>query len=146
LTNVKKLECRPSRTRFLAISMPKQEAVTTKHPQLERHPTCYLRLSLIYVLIQSLIQFVMCRPIKQHPTNTESQTGKDETNRQDTKKRSPVTNTQYIKKSKYTHSKFSNKVKTFCSFQYKSTTTAGKDYRHAVNKSSPNCLHRIHGL
>ena len=89
----------------------------------------------------------MCKSIKHYPANTKSQAGKDETSHQDTKKCSPTINIQYnIKKIKYIHPKLSMRIKTFCSFQCKSTTTAGKDHRYVLNKSLPNYLHRIHML
>jgi hypothetical protein len=97
-SRVKKLEYSPPNKRCLAISVPNRKIATTKQNQLERHPICYHKLSLTHTLTQCFTQHVMCRPIKRYLANTKSQAGKDETNRQDTKKRSPETNTQHNKK------------------------------------------------
>jgi hypothetical protein len=146
-SKVKQLEYSSSNKRLLAIYMPKRKNVITKHNQLERHPTCYHKLSLTHALIQNFSQYVMCKLIKRYPANTKSQASKDETNRQDTKKRSSETNTQNNKKeSKYTHLRLSIKVKSFCSIQYKSSPIVGKDHRHEGNKSSSICPYRTHML
>jgi hypothetical protein len=92
-SRVKKLEYSPHNKKCLAISVPNRKNATTKQNQLERHPICYHKLSLAHTLTQCFTQHVMRRPIKRHLANTELQAGKDETNRQDTKKRSPETNT-----------------------------------------------------
>ena len=89
------------------------------------------------------LQNVMCRIIKRHLDNTKSQAGKDKTNRQNTKKRSPESNIRHSKKkSKYIHLKLPIKIQS--SYQNNCNSFKVINHKYAGTHIFPNDQHRMH--